>query len=358
MARATSIFYTAKSVRRQPTFSPLDKSRRTFLGAFLTLIILTSACAVFYIGTHVQAVNLGYKLSQELQKKEHLIEENKRLDLEIARLKSPTRIEEEAKEVFGLVLPKTQQVYYLSRWDEELNLRLAAAPSTPPTTKEPAKEAAKKPAPTEKALAKAPEKPVPAPKPEKSDKAEAIAAKPAASKAAAKPATPTQIAKAPAAKAPVETPKTLAAKAPAAKAPTETSKTLAAKPAAKPSPAAAEKSPPEVAAKAVPPIASAPGKVAKAPAAEDPQNSDVEKPDLPAKPNNGKALAQNPVKPAKSTPAKPSAETKLPKKETVLVARIVEKAPAAEKSAKPKAGPALAYQPKEKVPAVMLDPMP
>lgn len=329
MARATSIFYTAKSVRRQPTFSPLDKSRRTFLGAFLTLIILTSACAVFYIGTHVQAVNLGYKLSQELQKKEHLIEENKRLDLEIARLKSPTRIEEEAKEVFGLVLPKTQQVYYLSRWDEDLNLRLAAAPEKAPVAKEPMKETAKQAAAEEKTLAKAPEKPSAA-KPEKSEKAKTASAK-------------------------TEAPTKTVAKAPVAKTTPEASKTVATKPA----PTAAEKSLPKIAAKAVPPPAApAPSKVAKAPGAEDPKSSDVEKTDLPAKPAPSKALAQNPAKPAKSTPAKPSAETKLAKKEPVLVARIVEKEPVAEKSAKPKAGPALAYQPKEKVPAVMLDPMP
>jgi len=128
MARgATSISYTAKSVRRQPTFSPLDKSRRVFLLSFLSLIALASACAIFYIGTHIQAVNLGYDIGQELQRKESLIEENKRLNLEIARLKSPTRIETEAKETLGLTLPKTQQVFYLSRLEDDSLLRIPGA---------------------------------------------------------------------------------------------------------------------------------------------------------------------------------------------------------------------------------------
>jgi len=131
MARgATSIFCNAKSVRRQPTFSPLDKSRRVFLFVFLSLIVLSSTCAIFYIGTHIQAVNLGYKISQELQRKEELIEENKRLNLDIARLKSPTRIESEAKDTLGLSLPKTQQVFYLSRLENDSLIKIAsAAPS-------------------------------------------------------------------------------------------------------------------------------------------------------------------------------------------------------------------------------------
>lgn len=376
MARATSIFYTAKSVRRQPTFSPLDKSRRTFLGAFLTMIVLTSTCAVFYIGTHVQAVNLGYKLSQELQKKESLIEENKRLDLEIARLKSPTRIEEEAKEVFGLVLPKTQQVYYLSRWDEELNTRLAAAPEKIPAKKAEAEKtlakapskpgadspkpeaSAAKPASPEKTIAKAPSKPAAAnPKLESS---------PAKATVAKKVETPVKMAKAPAAK-----PAASEAKIESAKAPT--------KAAAVPSTAAVTaKQPPKAASKPVSAPSQEPKYADVRPEAT--KKSEPIKSDLPAiKPAPSKTLAQNsasavkpskaaasvpataknePVKPTKATATKPSAETKLAKKEDVLVARIVEKAPVAEKSAKPKPGPALAYQPKEKVPAVMLDPMP
>lgn len=397
MARATSIFYTAKSVRRQPTFSPLDKSRRTFLGAFLTMIVLASTCAVFYIGTHVQAVNLGYKISQELQKKETLIEENKRLDLEIARLKSPTRIEEEAKDVFGLVLPKTQQVYYLSRWDEELNSRLAAAPE-----KAPVKDATKKPV-AEKAIAKAPAKPTtdaakadaaakPAAEPKALAKAPTKPGEKAKIETSAKPLDEKVVAKTNAKPAAENAKQESAVAKPGsvkAETPSKVAKAAPTKPAS--SAAKVEAKAPVKAAALAPATKPAAPKLAAKPAAaadpgpkyvdarpETPKKSETVKSDLPAtKPTTGKALAQNsaapkaskpaavpataknePAKPAKATAVKPSAETKVAKKEDVLVARIIEKAPDAEKSAKPKAGPALAYQPKEKVPAVMLDPMP
>jgi cell division protein FtsL len=131
MARgASSIFFTAKSVRRQPTFSPLDKSRNTFLTVVTFLIVLTITGSVFYIGTHVKAVNLGYKINQEVQRKEKIIEENKKLNLEIATLMSPTRIEHEATAQLGFSLPKPNQIIYLSKW-EEANLPRETAPVLP-----------------------------------------------------------------------------------------------------------------------------------------------------------------------------------------------------------------------------------
>ncbi len=185
MARgATSISYTAKSVRRQPTFSPLDKSRRVFLLSFLGMIALASACAIFYIGTHIQAVNLGYDIGQELQRKEALIEENKRLDLEIARLKSPTRIETEAKEKLGLTLPKTQQVFYLSRLEDDSLLKIAGA--VPIETKPQGNE--KAPAPTVVAKSPRPAEKSPTavkPQPSKANTTTLSKAEPEKAKAAA-----------------------------------------------------------------------------------------------------------------------------------------------------------------------------
>ncbi|MCC7344519.1 MAG: cell division protein FtsL [Deltaproteobacteria bacterium] len=301
MARgATSILHHAKSVRRQPTFSPLDKSRRVFLFAFVSLVVLASACAIFYIGTHIQAVNLGYKIGQELQRKEQLIEENKRLSLEIARLKSPTRIEAEAKEALGLELPKTQQVFYLSRWEPNTLTQVAGAA---PDFKNPeAKEPAKKPAPA-KALAAA----APQAKPKSATKTAALA-----------PASTEK--KSPAAeKKPAE---------PKAKAP-EGTKVAAKTDKAAPKPAAAKK----------------PATLAK--------KSEPARPEG-AKPETKASAAKSSAKPAPQ-------DTRVARREgsEVLVAKIVSKESTREKSAvKPRGAAASTYQSKDKVPAVMLDPMP
>lgn len=99
----------AKCLRRQPEFSRLDKSRSFFLKGLTFLIMLLMGASLLYINTHVQVVKIGYEINQALNKKQNLIEENKLLELEIARLRSPTRIEKEAREKLGLSLPEPHQ---------------------------------------------------------------------------------------------------------------------------------------------------------------------------------------------------------------------------------------------------------
>lgn len=350
MARgATSILHHAKSVRRQPTFSPLDKSRRVFLFAFLSLVVLASACAIFYIGTHIQAVNLGYKIGQELQRKEELIEENKRLSLEIARLKSPIRIEAEAKETLGLELPKTQQVFYHSRWEPDTLLQVAGAV---PTAKVPdAKAPAKKPEPAKALAAAEPEKQV---KP--ATKTAALAPAPTAKKAPTpekKPAEP-RAADKPEAK--------VAAKKPAApKLAAAAEKSDLKSPAKKPAPAAKAAEAPRLAKSEPAAKESVPAKPAKAlerPATQE-KSATLAKKSEPSRPESAKPETKAPA--AKSSAKPAPQDTRLAKRDgsEVLVAKIVAKESSREKSVvKPRGAAASTYQTKDKVPAVMLDPMP
>lgn len=374
MARgATSILHQAKSVRRQPTFSPLDKSRRIFLFAFLSLIVLTSVCAIFYIGTHIQAVNLGYKISQELQRKEELIEENKRLSLEIARLKSPIRIEAEAKDTLGLQLPKTQQVFYLSRWEQDAPSQFAnAAPA-------PSKPLAQKTPETAKRIATGDKSELPA-KP--SGNVPATATKSTSPKTTTAVATKTTD-KALVAKA-ESSPKTQSLKPSSpARSPEQNPKDTSAKTAKaeKPSPqkSIAKNNDSKPAAK----IAAVPEAPAKAPSTEKknktettlaakasgtPKKSDAPSTEKPAtlakKSESGKSTAAKaePKTPAAKSSAKPGTQdTRVAKRDGsgVLVAKIVEKETPQEKnSGKTKAGAAPSFQAKDKVPAVMLDPIP
>jgi len=114
-AAATSIFYTAHSVRRQPEMAPTKEKRPFYFAAITTLLSFAIAGALFYIGIRVKVVNLGYRINQEILNKESLIEDSKKLDLEIARLKSPTRIESEARHSLGLSLPTPSQIIYVDR---------------------------------------------------------------------------------------------------------------------------------------------------------------------------------------------------------------------------------------------------
>ncbi len=117
------ILCTANAVRRQPAFKPLHRSRRTFLTIFSILTSLTILCAITYIGIQVHAVHYEYKISEELQKKARLAEENKKLNLKIASLKSPQRIESFATTSLKLVPPNPKQFLYASRLEQLEDLK-------------------------------------------------------------------------------------------------------------------------------------------------------------------------------------------------------------------------------------------
>lgn len=126
MAKAVaSSLYSSRCIKGQDVLSELDRSRPFFMVVLSVLLTLAIVGAIFYIGLRVKVVNLGYRINQEIQAKERTIEENKRLSLEIARLKSPTRIEFEAKERLGLQLPAPHQIVYIGENAAALDANLA-----------------------------------------------------------------------------------------------------------------------------------------------------------------------------------------------------------------------------------------
>jgi cell division protein FtsL len=140
-----------RCLKLQPEFSRLDKSRNFFLFGLAALMVLFLGASVSYISTHIKVVNIGYKINEELNRKQTLVEENKLLRLKIAQLKSPTRIEKEAKENLGLVLPKPEQIVYLSKLETTGILRSSASGSAaPPPQAVPSREATEKKASKEK----------------------------------------------------------------------------------------------------------------------------------------------------------------------------------------------------------------
>ena len=122
------------TLSRQPEFSVFDRSKRLLnLGLILLSLTLMSG-TIFYIHTQVSAVDLGYKIDEALKQKQVLEEENKGLRLQIAQLKSPTRIEKVAKEKLSMDLPQAHQRVYLSQWPEGqlvINFNDHAKPASP-----------------------------------------------------------------------------------------------------------------------------------------------------------------------------------------------------------------------------------
>ncbi len=73
------------------------------------LFFLFGSC-LFYVWSRIQVIRLGYEISNALKVERALGEENRKLRLEIATLKSCARIEKLAVEELKMTKPKPEQI--------------------------------------------------------------------------------------------------------------------------------------------------------------------------------------------------------------------------------------------------------
>jgi len=80
---------------------------------FLFVAFVLMVVAITYVWSHVQMTKLEYQVAEEMSKKERLLEDQRKLKLEMATLKSPQRIEAIAKSSLNLSYPERDQVIIL-----------------------------------------------------------------------------------------------------------------------------------------------------------------------------------------------------------------------------------------------------
>lgn len=86
-----------------------DLRDMSFIFLALTAAVIVIAVAFFYLWCRLTVVNTGYDLSMLHASRSSLIDTNKRLRLQVSELRSPARIEREAK-LIGLDYPSVTQV--------------------------------------------------------------------------------------------------------------------------------------------------------------------------------------------------------------------------------------------------------
>ena len=77
------------------------------LAAFLFVLI---GSALIYVWSRIQVIRAGYEISDAVKAGRGLVDENRRLRVEVASLKSYDRIEKIAIEDLGLSKPRSDQV--------------------------------------------------------------------------------------------------------------------------------------------------------------------------------------------------------------------------------------------------------
>jgi len=129
VVNSSSVWINASSAKKQQGFTKADRARGAAFKYVFSLILLAFFCSLFYIWSRIQVVNIGYEINRSLALKEKLIEENKKLTLEAAILKSPVRLESLAHNSFQMDLPQRSQI--LNQWQAPKEAEPAAKVPAP-----------------------------------------------------------------------------------------------------------------------------------------------------------------------------------------------------------------------------------
>lgn len=89
---------------------PKAAAKRAKLLLVTLFILCLIVASLFYVWSRVQVIQLGYQISSALKEEKKIIDANKRLRLEIATLKSYSRIEKMAVEELKMTKPTADQV--------------------------------------------------------------------------------------------------------------------------------------------------------------------------------------------------------------------------------------------------------
>ena len=76
----------------------------------LLIVIALVFCSLLFVWSRLEVVQIGYEISRADKVYQDLIKENQCLRVEVASLKSPSRIEEIAKNRLGFINPRHEQI--------------------------------------------------------------------------------------------------------------------------------------------------------------------------------------------------------------------------------------------------------
>ena len=99
------VLWTGEGSKTRPKGIKLN-----ILMLFALLMFFFIGGSLFYVWSRIQVIQLGYEISNAIKEERVLTEANKKLRVEIATLKSYSRIEKLALEELRMAKPKPEQV--------------------------------------------------------------------------------------------------------------------------------------------------------------------------------------------------------------------------------------------------------
>jgi cell division protein FtsL len=103
----------AVEVLKQAVRPQDDASRRIGYSTWIFIASVLMAVALLYVWSHIHMTELEYQIARELNSREQISEEQTKLKVELATLKSPQRIETIARDKMKMTYPEREQVIVL-----------------------------------------------------------------------------------------------------------------------------------------------------------------------------------------------------------------------------------------------------
>ncbi|MBN2497861.1 MAG: cell division protein FtsL [Deltaproteobacteria bacterium] len=102
----------ARPQRAESSGRRLRWPRSWWMWALLLAVLTAAAC--LHVRARLAVVQLGYKLSEASTENRRLLVERRKLQVEMATLRSPQRLRKLAHEKLGLVEPRPEQILRLA----------------------------------------------------------------------------------------------------------------------------------------------------------------------------------------------------------------------------------------------------
>ncbi|PKN17567.1 MAG: cell division protein FtsL [Deltaproteobacteria bacterium HGW-Deltaproteobacteria-6] len=106
---------TQPIVRNRPVKEPAAATFGVKYPTFIVVALVLMFVALIYVGSHIRMTQMEYDIAAALNAKENLLEEQKKLKLELAMLKAPQRIEDIARNKLRMSYPSAEQVIVLKQ---------------------------------------------------------------------------------------------------------------------------------------------------------------------------------------------------------------------------------------------------
>ncbi|HNS56169.1 MAG TPA: cell division protein FtsL [Smithellaceae bacterium] len=98
------------------------REKKAFFGikypTFIIMAIVLMFVALIYVGSHIHMTELEYEYAAQMNTNQKLLEEQKKLKVEYAMLKSPQRIESIARDRLQMSYPEQEQIIVLKNSGE------------------------------------------------------------------------------------------------------------------------------------------------------------------------------------------------------------------------------------------------